>query len=67
MAMQHPARSLACIEPLRAMRYIHYTSWCAYQFAEDGETRVDENFGSRQYWQAEMDDLEDQMGRIDEE
>ena len=56
--------SLRLIEPLRAMRYIHYTAWCAHQFAEDGETRVNENFGSRQYWQTEMDDLEDQLGRI---
>ncbi|MEK6197693.1 MAG: serine/threonine protein kinase [Desulfobacterales bacterium] len=56
--------SLRLIEPLRAMRYIHYTAWCAHQFAEDGETRVNENFGSRQYWQTEMDDLEDQLNRI---
>ena len=56
--------SLQLIEPLRAMRYIHYTAWCAHQFAEDGETRVDENFGSRQYWQTEMDDLEDQLEKI---
>ncbi len=56
--------SLRLIEPLRAMRYIHYTAWCAYQFAEDGETRVDEEFGSRHYWQTEMGDLEDQLERI---
>ncbi len=56
--------SLRLIEPLRAMRYIHYTAWCAYQYAEDGETRVDENFGTRQYWQVEMDDLADQLERI---
>ena len=56
--------SLRLIEPLRAMRYIHYTAWCAYQFAEDGETRVDEDFGTRQYWQIEMDDLEDQLKKI---
>jgi Ser/Thr protein kinase RdoA (MazF antagonist) len=56
--------SLRLIEPLRAMRYIHYTAWCAHQFAEDGETRVDADFGSRQYWQTEMDDLEDQLDRI---
>ena len=56
--------SLRLIEPLRAMRYIHYAAWCAYQFAEDGETRVDEDFGSRQYWQTELDDLEDQLERI---
>ena len=56
--------SLQLIEPLRAMRYIHYTAWCAYQYAEDGETRVDANFGSRQYWQTEMGDLADQLERI---
>jgi Ser/Thr protein kinase RdoA (MazF antagonist) len=56
--------SLRLIEPLRAMRYIHYTAWCAYQFAEDGETRVDEDFGSRQYWETEMADLADQLERI---
>jgi Ser/Thr protein kinase RdoA (MazF antagonist) len=56
--------SLQLIEPLRAMRYIHYTAWCAHQFAEDGETRVDTDFGSRQYWQIEMDDLADQLERI---
>jgi len=56
--------SLQLIEPLRAMRYIHYTAWCAHQFAEDGETRVDANFGSRDYWQIEMNDLEDQLNKI---
>jgi Ser/Thr protein kinase RdoA (MazF antagonist) len=56
--------SLRLIEPLRAMRYIHYTAWCAYQFAEDGETRVDEDFGTRNYWQTEMGDLEDQLEKI---
>ncbi len=56
--------NLQLIEPLRAMRYIHYTAWCAHQFAEDGETRVDADFGSRNYWQIEMDDLDDQLKRI---
>ena len=56
--------SLRLIEPLRAMRYIHYTAWCAHQFAEDGETRVNEDFGSRQYWQTEIGDLADQLERI---
>jgi Ser/Thr protein kinase RdoA (MazF antagonist) len=56
--------SLRLIEPLRAMRYIHYTAWCAYQYAEDGETRVDADFGSRQYWQTELGDLADQLDHI---
>ncbi|MCK5479827.1 MAG: serine/threonine protein kinase, partial [Gammaproteobacteria bacterium] len=57
-------RTLRLIEPLRAMRYIHYTAWCAHQVVEDGETRVVEDFGSRAYWQAEINDLADQLERI---
>jgi Ser/Thr protein kinase RdoA (MazF antagonist) len=56
--------SLRLIEPLRAMRYIHYMAWCAHQFAEDGETRVAADFGSRHYWQVEMGELTDQLDRI---
>jgi hypothetical protein len=46
------------------MRYIHYTAWCAFQFAGDGETRINEDFGSRRYWAAEAADLADQLERI---
>ena len=54
-------RTLKLIEPLRAMRFIHYISWCGRQFIEDGETRIDESFGSYSYWQKEIADLEDQL------
>jgi len=57
-------RSLRLIEPLRAMRFIHYMSWCAKQVEGDGETRVVDGFGSREYWQREIADLDDQLQRI---
>ncbi|MDH3359844.1 MAG: serine/threonine protein kinase [Desulfobulbaceae bacterium] len=57
-------RSLQLIEPLRAMRYIHYTAWCAHQFSEDGISHVAPNFGSQSYWQQEIDDLTEQLERI---
>jgi Ser/Thr protein kinase RdoA (MazF antagonist) len=57
-------RTLKLIEPLRAMRFIHYTSWCGWQFIEDGETRIDASFGSYNYWQKEIADLEDQLATI---
>jgi Ser/Thr protein kinase RdoA (MazF antagonist) len=57
-------RTLRLIEPLRAMRYIHYTAWCAHQVAEDGESRVATDFGSHAYWQTEINDLADQLERI---
>ena len=56
--------SLALIEPLRAMRFIHYTAWCAYQVIHDGKTAVVPDFGSRHYWQTEIQDLKDQLQRI---
>lgn len=58
--------SLRLIEPLRAMRFIHYSAWCAHQVVEDGSTRVMPDFGTRQYWQSEIDDLLDQLDRIKE-
>ncbi len=57
-------RTLRLIEPLRAMRYIHYTAWCAHQVVEDGESRVVPDFGTRHYWQIEINDLADQLERI---
>lgn len=62
--MNFDRRSLSLIEPLRAMRYIHYIAWCAHQVAEDGDSRVAPNFGTREYWQQEMADLADQLERI---
>jgi len=59
-------RSLRLIEPLRAMRFIHYMAWCAHQVAGDGLTRAIDGFGSRDYWQREIDDLIDQRTRIAE-
>lgn len=57
-------RSLKLLEPLRAMRFIHYMSWCARQVEGDGETRAIDGFGSREYWLREIDDLIDQQLRI---
>jgi len=53
--------TLALIEPLRAMRFIHYITWCAKQFVEDGSTRINDDFGSYAYWQQEIADLKDQV------
>ncbi|MCF6291198.1 MAG: serine/threonine protein kinase [Desulfobacterales bacterium] len=57
-------RSLRLVEPLRAMRYIHYIAWCAHQVVEDGVSRVAPDFGSRHYWQRELLDISDQLERI---
>lgn len=56
--------SLRLIEPLRAMRYIHFTAWCAVQVADGGFARIAPNWGSAEYWQREIRDLEQQKEEI---
>lgn len=56
--------TLRLIEPLRAMRFIHYSAWCAHQVAEDGSSPVIPDFGTPHYWQREIKDLSDQLARI---
>ncbi len=57
-------RTLLLIEPLRAMRFIHYMAWCAHQVEADGATRAIDGFGTRDYWQREIEELIDQEARI---
>jgi len=57
---------LRLIEPLRAMRYIHYLAWCGHQVVEDGVTEVIPNFTSYSFWQTETGELADQLERIRE-
>ncbi len=64
---QFDRRTLRLIEPLRAMRFIHYISWCGRQYLEDGDTRINDSFGSYTYWQQEIGDLEDQLHVIREQ
>jgi Ser/Thr protein kinase RdoA (MazF antagonist) len=60
-------RTFRLVEPLRAMRFVHYMAWCAHQVAADGMTRVLDDFGTPGYWQKEIGDLHDQLERIRED
>ena len=57
-------RDLKLIEPLRAMRYIHFTAWCAHQVADSTFKKLAPGWGTDQYWQTEIKDLSDQIKRI---
>ena len=59
-----PCETLRLIEPLRAMRYIHYTAWCARQKADGGFARLAEDWGSSSFWRQEIADLETQQTEI---
>lgn len=60
-------KSLMLIEPLRAMRYIHYAAWCARQSGDPGFGRRNPDWGSELYWQEEINDLVKQVERIKQE
>ena len=45
---------LRLIEPLRAMRFLHFEAWCARQAADGGFQRLAEGFGTSAYWQNEI-------------
>lgn len=57
-------RTLQLIEPLRAMRFLHYIAWLGHQYLADGATPILPDFGSTDYWHQETCDLEDQIKRI---
>jgi Ser/Thr protein kinase RdoA (MazF antagonist) len=56
--------SLQLIEALRAMRYIHFSAWCARQAADGGFNRLAPDWGTPGYWNQEISDLEGQLLRI---
>jgi Ser/Thr protein kinase RdoA (MazF antagonist) len=57
-------RSFRLIEPLRAMRFLHYIAWLTHQYIADGAAPIIPGFGSTEYWETEIADLEDQLERI---
>lgn len=46
--------SLRLIEPLRALRLIHFSSWIARRFDDPAFQRVFVDFGSEQYWREQL-------------
>ncbi len=56
--------SLRLIEPLRAMRFLHFTAWCAHQKKDGGFSRMSPDWGSQAFWQQEIQDLERQRQEI---
>lgn len=58
---------LRLVEPLRALRFIHYVTWIARRFDDPVFPRTFPHFGTLQFWQKETADLREQIARIDEE
>jgi Ser/Thr protein kinase RdoA (MazF antagonist) len=58
---------LRLVEPLRALRFLHYSAWIARRFGDPIFQRTFPHFGTVQYWEREIQDLREQIARIDEE
>ena len=52
------ARWLDLVEPLRALRFVHYAAWIARYWEDPAFPDAFPHFGSEDYWQKETNDLE---------
>lgn len=56
--------SLKLIEPLRALRMIHFSAWIAKRWKDPAFPRTFVDFGTEAYWQEQVAQLEEQVGFI---
>ncbi|MFT4569570.1 MAG: Ser/Thr protein kinase RdoA (MazF antagonist) [Hyphomicrobiaceae bacterium] len=57
-------RELVLIEPLRALRMIHFASWITRRRADPAFVRAFPDFGTDGWWEIQTADLEEQVTRI---
>jgi Ser/Thr protein kinase RdoA (MazF antagonist) len=57
--------SLRLVEPLRALRFIHYTAWIARRWEDPAFPLAFPQFGSHRYWSDMTTDLEEQLRLIE--
>lgn len=58
--------SLRLIEPLRALRFVHFSAWIARRWHDPAFQRVFPNYGTGGYWGEQIADLHEQLGLIAE-
>ena len=59
-------RELNLVEALRTLRMIHYAAWIARRWDDPAFPAAFPWFGSQRYWQDQVLDLREQVGRLDE-
>ena len=59
-------RELNLVEALRTLRMIHYSAWIARRWDDPAFPAAFPWFGSQRYWQDQILDLREQVGRLDE-
>ena len=58
-------RELALVEALRSLRMIHYAGWLAARWADPAFPRYFPWFNTAAYWQAHVQELEEQVPMLD--
>ncbi len=59
-------RQLALIEPLRALRPIHYAGWLARRWDDPAFSQAFPWFGEPRYWEEQVSALEEQAAALDD-
>lgn len=59
-------RELNLVEALRTLRMIHYAAWIARRWDDPAFPAAFPWFGTQRYWQDQILDLREQVGRLDE-
>jgi Ser/Thr protein kinase RdoA (MazF antagonist) len=62
-----PWEQLPLVEPLRAMRIVHYAAWCGRQRADHGFAHLAPGWGTAAYWKDEIETLARQRAEIEHE
>ena len=60
-------RELALIEPLRALRMVHYAGWLAVRWHDPAFPLHFPWFNTENYWQQHVAELEEQRRLLDED
>ena len=62
--MEFDEATLRAAESLRAMRMIHFLSWCAIQTGDRNFRATFPDWGSESFWRRELGDLRQQLAVI---
>ncbi len=57
-------RQLALIEPLRALRFVHFNAWIGRRWQDPAFPRAFPHYGTDRYWGEQIEDLREQLELI---
>lgn len=61
-----PVDSTRLAEPLRALRFVHFSAWISRRWSDPAFPDAFPTFGSDRYWEEQLADLQDQLALIQE-